>query len=482
MSYYFAQPMHEQPLTVRFGRLRLFNLVALERGLLFGVFWMLSVPLVYRGFLHVYTFDPFLLGLYLVWLTRRLHYRRSSVLKREGRIRAQVTLWEAGLLLFFLWTFISVLAAIVPLTSLTAWLLFIRGGLIYAYVRNNLGRTIGFADLRRIVVGLLMIQVVVGIAQIVTGSRIGSVNDYFGDVEEYANAYFVANGVKVPRIVGTFNNPNLLANWVVLLAPFIYISLFFRTARRRSLLYLLLAGCIVTLFYTYSRSGWISFLVGFFFVFMRITTKNARYFPRIILWAFALGVIAIIALVLMAIVNDSFPDIDLVESIVNRFSNVSGGASWRWAYMDLSLQLFGRNPVFGVGLDNFSEAILEYSGRLRIPSELAGSVRFTSVHNIYMVFFTETGLYGGILWLVLSAAMMLEIWLIYAHPIQPIPQFRTIVAWLIAAWGGFSFNSNFEIVFFHPSILMLVFVLLGVAGGLRNVSREARAIYGAYSA
>ena len=473
MSHPFVQPLQKQTLTIRFGRLRLFNLATLERGLLYAVLWMLSIPLVYL-------FDPFLLGLYLVWLTRSLH-RRSGAAHRERGIGVRVTLWEGGLLLFFFWAFISVLGAVAPARSLIAWLLFIRGGLLYAYIRSNVGRTIEFADLRRIVVGLLTIQCIVGIAQIATGSRIGSVNDYFGHVEEYANAYFVADGVKIPRIVGTFHNPNLLANWIILLAPFIYVSLFFRTTGRRILLYLLLASCIVTLFYTYSRSGWISFLAGFVFVFVRITTKNARYLPRIILWMFALGAIAVFALAIAALVNDSFPDVGLIESVFDRFSNVSGGASWRWAYMDLSWQLFGRDPVFGIGLDNFSEAIRAYAGHLRIPSELADSAQFTSVHNIYMAFFTETGLYGGILWLLLSAAMMLQIWLVYAHPMQPIPQFRTLVAWLIAAWGGFSFNSNFEAVFLHPSILMLVFALLGVAGGLTNASREARTTYNARS-
>ena len=67
MSHPFVQPLQKQTLTIRFGRLRLFNLATLERGLLYAVLWMLSIPLVYRGFLHVYLFDPFLLGLYLVW-------------------------------------------------------------------------------------------------------------------------------------------------------------------------------------------------------------------------------------------------------------------------------------------------------------------------------------------------------------------------------------------------------------------------------
>ncbi len=442
------------------GRRRLFNLVAVERGMLYLLLVSLMVPLVLRREIYFYTFDPFLLALYGIWFFRIIHSDERTE-KRYFTHRG-LALIDVLLALLVFWSLFSIIISVQPNASLNSWLLFIRGVLLYSYLRFNFGKIIQPQQLQRIIGILLLLESVLAIVQFATNSRLGSFNDLFGEVETYKNAYFYTSFGPVIRTVGTFHNPNLLADWIILLLPLIMAKLYFGTAKPKKLYYLLLVLALLALMFTFARSAWVSLIVIFIVMLVRVVSFKQKRIGLLFVRTIRYGIVFLVLIGLAYSISNYWFDNFSIEIIRDRFSNISGGGEWRLAYINIAFQLMQRFPLTGVGFGTFSQALTEYRQVLDIPRVLASSDQFSSVHNVYLLFFAEVGVVGGVLWLLLCIAATVKSWRVYAKLAVCGPQFAVFALWLLAAWIGIVFNSNFEAVFFHPTIMMLIFMFLGL--------------------
>ena len=146
---------------------------------------------------------------------------------------------------------------------------------------------------------------------------------------------------------------------------------------------------------------------------------------------------------------------------MERFSTVSTEGAWRLGYIELAWRFFSENPLIGVGIGDFAGAINSLEDRTQIPGTLRNSTQFSTVHNIYLQFLAETGFIGWLLWSIISIVVMVIVWQYFSKRDSNL-EHKILYSWLMIAWIGFSFNANFEAVFFHHSIIMALFAILGI--------------------
>ncbi|RIK38577.1 MAG: hypothetical protein DCC55_20705 [Chloroflexi bacterium] len=476
MSYYLqqlpAQPLRRFYLALN-GR-RLVNLITLERLCLYGAMGILMVPLVLRSTLYIYTFDPFLFALYALWAARSLlsqHGRSTGVVAAR---KVSITPTEIAGVLLLSWCAIVTLTALNPQTSLMYFLLLLRGGLFYFYFRQNTGTVVSATDLRRIIVVLLIVQCIVAVVQFATNSRFGSLNDYFGDPVDHPNAYFQSSLGRIIRVVGTFHNPNLLGNWIILLGPFVYAALYYGAARRQIFYLILLSVSVAVLLFTFSRSGWFSFALAGAVVAIRLMSENLRRLLNVMRRFIRYGLILGLLLMVGVLILGQFVDTLSLTVLQDRFRSISGGGEWRLAYVELAFQLFVRAPLTGAGLGNFSEAITQGYGNVTVPAVLLTGFEYSTVHNLWLQFLAETGLVGVLLLTLAAVGTLWQLWQLPTKRMEHDPVYMTLAVWLLAGLCGFLVNVLFEAVFFHQSILILMFSMIGVMTGLH---RYRRAVY-----
>ncbi len=457
-------------LTIRHRRLA--NLVNIERVMLYSVFVMLMVPPVLRIGIHIYAFDPFFFGVVLLWMIRMGPRRLIQHWSRLWHGHIQVPLVDILLIALLGWSLLSVLLSVDMGNSFIYWLLLFRGVVFYFYIRSNWGNTLRDIDMRRIVVFLLVIELIIALVQLATNTRLGSLNDIFGEQDVYANAYFYTPFGKIIRVVGTFHNPNLLADWILILAPFVWVEIYLGIAPRKRT-YLLIAGLsVLILLATFSRSGWATLFVMTIVVMVRPLLSSKRQMG-IFLWkAVRYGIVFAVIFLLAFLLFEHFSSGNVFVIIQSRLANVSSGSEWRAGYIDLALQFIRRFPLVGVGIGSFGKALAAQAGQIELPSILIGSEHFSMVHNVYLLFASETGIPGAIIWLTLTLTVLAQLWLLFA---RRLPQnLKGFSLWLLAAWLGIAFNSNFEAVFFHQSIHMLIFTIIGLEVAHQRIAKTSR--------
>lgn len=166
------------------------------------------------------------------------------------------------------------------------------------------------------------------------------------------------------RVRGTFDHPNPFSIYLcvtIIMAAGLYR---FVSSRSRVLLTLLIAACAAALFFTYTRSAWISTIVGLLVV--------GRLIGRRVV-----GVVAVAVVVAVL----SVPGISARFSDLSQATTQSGAAGnslvWRLGYWRQALQL-NSDPLLGQGLS----AVRIQGSELKEP------------HNDFIRVYVETGLLG----------------------------------------------------------------------------------------
>jgi O-antigen ligase len=191
---------------------------------------------------------------------------------------------------------------------------------------------------------------------------------------------FFGNGIRsygilmdrgVPRLVGTFTDPNIFA-----FGNFIFFYYYLTHLKeKRSKLGLLLST--TTLLLTFSRGAILAVLFGIFIIFVSAKLKTKI---KMVLF----GVPVVYALIKAAY---SFFYIDVIQIIMDRFKEVSeDDGSGRFDIWANGLELFSNHPIFGIGIYNYRS----YS------NALFGIDHY--MHNTFLEVLTESGLIGFVLY------------------------------------------------------------------------------------
>lgn len=345
----------------------------------------------YTGFVTLFPEYPVLLVGGLVVAMRAM----------EGRWRIR----EPGLAVLFLWWIIAGAVSGTHALELTrvaskGILLALAAAIFFAVLegldnRRSLSRALRWLELSAVVVGLY------AVAQIAGGAL--GIDTSLGFLEAYSNPEFHL-GVGVPiiyqltkifRANAFFNDPNILGGYLAAVMSVVLALRLHHSARARhrvrarlELALLLLLG--IALLLTVSRSGFLAFAAGAACVlwFMPGILRRARF------WV-ASAVLS--GLMIAGSALSGINPIVLFTRLGQSFDRGDGSNRVHFEAAEFAIELVRRFPLTGGGLRNFG---YHYAAEVNAfyPNMMA--------HNAWLDFFAETGLFGGLAFTALTAAIL----------------------------------------------------------------------------
>ncbi len=183
------------------------------------------------------------------------------------------------------------------------------------------------------------------------------------------------------RVVSTFENPNVLAEYLIMVLP-LTVALFLANKGGRAkfgsaVLLALFGGCLI---YTWSRGAWLGLLIGLL-IFFLIYSKNT------------------LSVLLFSVLGIPFLPFVLPESITSRFLSIGNLAdsstSYRVSIWRGVLNMLEDFSVSGIGIGNgaFSMVYPIYS--------LSGCETAQHAHNLYLQITAELGIIGLVIFIAL---------------------------------------------------------------------------------
>lgn len=428
LSFVFLAIVFLIPLQKRYDKpLRSFAVSILNQDI--------SLPALFDRSLYFYITD--LLILFLLICTV------FSILRQDIRWRSFFFRKSALYLsLFVLFSFVSIL------TSSTAsyYLHYFRFFhlLLAVLLFNALVNGLFFTDTKKWIPRIFwtlvlttLIQCLIGIAQYMLQNKLGlsKWGEAFNFTDRFPSHFIMSDGSKwlldrffcpsdIPKFVirayGTLPHPNVLGGFVFLGSIATY-YLYYQTQRLSIKIVLSLAIFIelFTLCITYSRSAIFAWLMGTTLLLALIIFKIERRFSSKTKALFC--TIFISGCICIALFYAQFFQ---RGGIVGSNEVSRAGNAQRMEYFQMSLEMIKKNPIAGVGMNNFVVRMQDFA-----PSEL-NTHQFQAVHSIYFLIASEEGLIG----LVLFALFLFSL---IRDPLRT--KLTPLSAMLLSIFAGFLF-------------------------------------------
>ncbi len=210
------------------------------------------------------------------------------------------------------------------------------------------------------------------------------------------------------------------------------LALFFQASRKARILFgCLTALVIMNIIASSSRSLWLGLVIVPIVVV--VTAPLAR--KRLLL--VSSGAVLFIAFLFFILL---VPEIAVKDRI---FANKGAGRfsfEHRLEVAKISYEMGRRKPLLGVGVGNFLD---EYPRHLRNHLQLPPKL-VSYPHNAYLVTFAETGLVGLIVYVLMQAAILIQIILLIRY--SPGRDMKMIAAGLLGSYVGFLYTLNWQVM------------------------------------
>ncbi len=240
-------------------------------------------------------------------------------------------------------------------------------------------------------------------------------------------------------VTGPFENPNSLSSYLVLCLPLV-IALACLHWRKKVIAMLIALACLTllgALLLTFSRSGWLGFLLGMVATILVFRKKKLSLF---ILASF------ILALFLM---------LPFGQRISQSFT--VGGDSQRFVLWRGAIEMILEHPFLGKGLGTF----MDYSS-LYVPG-LGGYY----AHNSFLQMWAESGVFTLIAFLSLVIFVLYSGVLVYFK--NRLDSSSIFLGGLIGGLFGFLVASFFDVQLYSVQLSVLFWVMLGVTAALESI-------------
>ncbi len=251
------------------------------------------------------------------------------------------------------------------------------------------------------------------------------------------------------RIFSTLGNPNNFAEFLMLFTPFVFAwTLNGEKSGRRAFGLLVIALAVVALLLTYSRSGWLAFLVAAI-VFV------ALYDWKLLPVVFLIGILCIPL---------------LPESILNRILTIGNlqdsSSSYRVDIWTGSLAMLRDGYWFagtGLGSGAFTSVYPAYAiGESRVAPH---------THMQFMEILAEMGIIGlvAILWLSVSLVRRTAV-----HAARAKGKIRTVLCAAAASMAGITAIGFVEYTWFYPRVMLAFFVSAGISMAAVKIAKAQK--------
>ncbi len=258
-----------------------------------------------------------------------------------------------------------------------------------------------------------------GVYQVVTGDR---TQDFFGLSTVQNEGVLETTDATSARISGPVHDPNM---WAEIIVPVMALVIFQIMHEPRIKLKLLGAGILVSLLIvllnTYSRGGYLAFMVVIFLTFF---VFEKRVSPLIAVAG--VGLLILLLPFLPADYRSRFESLSFLSqgsSGVYQDSSLQG----RTSVMLSGLTMFAYNPLLGVGASNFMNNYQKYNQILGIEFQYGER----EAHSLYTQILAETGILGGIAFFGVIASLLSGL-AKTVKSIQNLPAFKSYVHWIVS--------------------------------------------------
>ena len=218
----------------------------------------------------------------------------------------------------------------------------------------------------------------------------------FGNFIVHGNAF---DGTLIVRPAGFFLDPNFLGMYLVL-ASLAALALAFGGGRRAFLWLLPTVPMLGVVAITYSRSSWVSLIVGVL-VLVVLVPKKARLWLAAVL---AVGVVLAVALVGPASLATRVASVFVFEA--------DSSSATRLLMTESTMEMIADRPLFGTGLEAFAEAYPSYQ-RPGARSDVAHP------HQVPLALVAETGVAGLVAQIALLLATAVAIRRVWRAGLSP---------------------------------------------------------------
>lgn len=318
----------------------------------------------------------------------------------------------------------------------------------FFYIANNIKSK---SDIHFIVVFLILgifLESLLGIFQQWFGHSLGL--NILGERPELLRPKF--GSMEVSRVDGTFGYPNSFGWYLNFMLPLLTGILLFEKRRILKIAYsLILFFGTIALVFTLSRISWFSYLIGIAVV---LSISFRKTIGKLKLKT-VISAILIIATITIAIF--SFSGI-----ITHRlYSYDYGSARSRVPMMKGAFSMIKSHPIFGVGINNFTEVSQNY--------DITFYGNPYPVHNIYLHIAAEIGIIGVFIFILI-------IFRFYKYGIHYIRSensvYTGIVVGMLGGVTGFLIHGMVDCTYLGSYLFAILWFFIGILMGIREISSD----------
>ena len=248
------------------------------------------------------------------------------------------------------------------------------------------------------------------------------------------------------RVVSTFENPNVLAEYLIMVLP-LMLAVFIIAKAPRNKVFMLICmalsgGCLI---YTWSRGAWLGFMIGVA-IFMLMYSKKT------------------LAAMLFCLLGIPFLPFVLPEIIIQRFTSIGNlgdsSTSYRvyiWEGVVSMLKDYFLTGI-GIGNDSFKLVYPAYA--------LSGIETAPHSHNLYLQITVELGIFGLIVFLALLFVWMQSCFTLHVNEKRGT---RLISAAIFCGIAAVLAQGMTDYIWYNYRVFLMFWLMLGLSAAVRRV-------------
>ena len=255
-------------------------------------------------------------------------------------------------------------------------------------------------------------------------------------------------GVITRRAYSVFMNPNIFAEYLVLVTPLVVSQFWAHRDGFKKFIYLMIAALLLlNMMLTFSRGGMVSIAVAamvFLFFAMR----------PLFVFLIPIGIFSI-----------NFLPEKIQNRIYSIFNFADSSTSYRFKMWGITKDLIRDNPMVGVG---FGHKTFKQEFELLIRS-----MPIFHAHNTYLEIMAEGGALGIISFLYIVIGSIVNL---FKSGMKSTDKYiRTVSIGLLASIMGILTNGMTEHIVYINRIIVMLWMVFGLTGALRNIYEDEKA-------
>lgn len=275
----------------------------------------------------------------------------------------------------------------------------------------------------------------------------------FKSVAQFA----LIEGIKISpdRVFAIFTSPNSLAALILLVFPISYAYLLYEKNRFKRVLFLVSIVLMLTcLFLTFSRGGWLCFLIALgiaFFYYLRDESLRKRAILTFLILLFFTVIFSAVVIQLSAHISAETSTQAVTYVGLEKESAVAS-ASGRFYLWRGSFSLWKEFPISGSGIGTFASVYPKYQ---------FGGIYSKYAHSIFFETLAETGLFSAIIlfWIFYLIFRREHYSVVFSKD----DELKVFSIALFAGTFGFFLHSLIDINFQVPLLGLVFWALVGIS-------------------